>query len=104
MSLAKKSLKNLYKVYFGENSLNDTEKEYTRDELILKYGKNLMFWNIHLPDVKPNMTEFTNAKHFISSNAIEQLWKKCDEYNIRNEVELYIKVSLETETKISVEF
>ena len=87
MRKAKKSMQRLYVAEFGENSISEEKKVYTRDELILVYAKNLKFWNKHLPDVKPNMSEFTNAKHAICSNGIEQLWKKCDEYNIKSDVE-----------------
>jgi len=87
MQRAKVSMRRLYVAEFGENSLSTQEKTFTRDELILIYAKNLKFWNTHLPDIQPGMTEFTNAKHAICSNGIEQLWKKCDIYNIRKEVE-----------------
>ena len=94
MKRAKTSMKRLYVAEFGENSLSDTEKQYTRDELILTYTNNLKFWNKHLPELKPGMTEFTNAKHAICSNGIEQLWKKCDEYNIRKQVEILVNIQL----------
>ena len=87
MRKAKKSMQRLYIAEFGENSISDKKKTYSRDELILVYAKNLRFWNNHLPDVRPNMSEFTNAKHAICSNGIEQLWKKCEEYDIKSEVE-----------------
>ena len=85
MKLARKSLQRLYIIAFGEESLSDTQKAFTRDELILRYAKNLKFWNDQLPHVVPGMNQFTVAKHAIGSNAIEQLWKKIDEYAIREE-------------------
>ena len=88
---AQKSLQKLYLSEFGENSLSEEKKQYTRDELISKYAHNLLFWNKHLPDVQPSMTEFTNAQHALCSNGIEQLWNKCDEYNIRQEVDQMIQ-------------
>jgi len=91
MDQARKSTKRLYQAEFGENSLSKKERTFSRDELILTYAKNLNFWNKHLPEVKPAMTEFTNAKHAICSNAIEQLWKKCDTYNIKKEVEITVE-------------
>lgn len=97
MQLARKSLKRMYTAQFGENSLSDAEKYFTRDDLILRYAKNLKFWDDHLPETQPGMSEFVLAKHAISSNAIEQLWKKVDEYDIRKEttqaVESLIKTS-----------
>lgn len=88
LRLAQKSLKNLYLIEFGEESISDNTQSYTKDELILKYGKNLRFWSDNLPLVTSNMNEFTIAKHAICTNAIEQLWKKVDEYNIRQEVDV----------------
>ena len=97
MQRAKTSMRRLYIAEFGENSLSAQEKEFTRDELILIYAKNLKFWNNNLPDIKPGMTEFTNAKHAICSNGIEQLWKKCDAYNIRKEVDVSVNLLIENE-------
>lgn len=86
MQLAQKSMKRLYLGKFGEDSLSDTKRPYTRDELIMRYAKNLYFWDGHLPTFEADMNEFTSAKHAICSNAISQLWKKVDEYEIRSEV------------------
>ncbi len=96
MQRAKTSMKRLYIAEFGEHSLSTHEKQFNRDELILIYAKNLKFWNHYLPDIKPGMTEFTNAKHAICSNGIDQLWKKCDAYNIRKEVETCVHLLIET--------
>tara|TARA_A100001015_G_C15026672_1_gene730875 strand:+ start:1179 stop:1490 length:312 start_codon:yes stop_codon:yes gene_type:complete len=90
MKRAKTSMKRLYIAKFGENCLLDAEKKYSRDELILTYANNLKFWKEHLPELKPGMTEFTNAKHAICTNGMERLWQKCDDYKIRKQVELCI--------------
>lgn len=85
---AQKSLKKLYMMQFGEDSLSDTPQTFSREQLILRYGKNLRFWSDHLPLVTPNMDQFCIAKHAICTNAIEQLWKKVDEYHLREDVEI----------------
>ena len=79
-------MKRLYIGKFGEDSLSDTKRTFTRDDLILRYARNLYFWDNHLPKLEPGMNEFTSAKHAICSNAIGQLWKAVDEYEVRNEV------------------
>ena len=88
MSLAKKSLTHMYINKFGKDSLSDVQHEFTREDLILKYACNLRFWSDNMPDVAPGMNEFSIAKHAICTNAIENLWKKVEEYNIKKEVDL----------------
>lgn len=85
---AQASLKNLYVLKFGEDSLSVQNATYTREELILKYGKNLRFWSDQLPEVTTTISQFCMAKHAICTNALEQLWKKVDEYDIRSEVDV----------------
>lgn len=97
MQRARISMKRLYISEFGDDSLSNLEKEFTRDQMILIYAKNLKFWNKHLPEIQPNMTEFTSAKHALCSNAIEQLRKKCDKYNIRKEVEASVEVFIQND-------
>jgi hypothetical protein len=91
MQRAQISMKRLYIAEFGENSISNVERLYSREELILLYAKNLKFWNKQLPDIKPGMTQFTTAKHAICSNAIEQLFKKCEEYDIKKQVETCVE-------------
>ena len=90
MKLAQKSLKNMYIQCFGEDSIADTEHIFSKDEVVLKYAKNIRFWNDHLPDTTPDMSGFSIAKHAICTNAIHQLSEKVKEYNIENEVEIVL--------------
>ena len=90
IELAQKSLKHMYLNKFGEDSLSDSQQSFGKDELILRYSSNLRFWSDNLPDVRPDMNQFTLAKHAICSNAIERLWEKADEYNIRYEIEIVV--------------
>lgn len=87
MKLAQKSLKNLYIQYFGEDSVEDIERIFSKDELVLKYAKNIKFWRDHLPNTTPDMTGFSIAKHAICTNAIQNLFEKVKEYDIDDEVE-----------------
>lgn len=88
MTLAQKSLKNLYLIKFGDDSLSANTQYFSKDELILRYAKNLRFWSDNLPEIKPGFNQFTAAKHAICTNAINQLWIKIDEYGIRKEVDI----------------
>ena len=90
MKLAQKSLKNIYIQHFGEDSIADTEQIFSKDELVLKYAKNIRFWNDHLPDTTPGMSGFSIAKHAICTNAIQQLSEKVKQYDIENEVEIVL--------------
>lgn len=85
--LATKSLKRKYKQTFGTDSLDNSVKQYSRDEIIVRYIKNLQFWTNELPEITPGVTKFTVAVHAICSNAISELWKKVEEYDISTEVE-----------------
>ena len=91
---ASKSLKRLYIAEFGEDCMDKTVKSFTRDELILKYSNNLIFWKSKIPDITPNMSGFTKAKHAYCSNAITQLWKKVGEYEITQEVEVVVDAGI----------
>ena len=90
---AMKSLTNKYKLKFGECHLNeDLSKNvrYTHREWILKYAENIEFWKSEVPDLVPNMRNFSIAKHAICTNAMSQLWQKCEEMGVRNEVQLQL--------------
>ena len=73
MQLAQKSMRRQYLAEFGQDSLSENTRSFTREELILRYAKKLWFWNKNIPNVVPGMNMFTVAKHAISTNAIEQL-------------------------------
>ena len=90
MQRVKISMKRLCMAKFGEDCFSEKKQKFTRDNLIEIYVKNIIFWKLHLPEITPKMSEFTNAKHAVCSNAIEQLWKTCEAYNITEDVKALI--------------
>lgn len=90
MKLAQKSMKNIYIQHFGQDSIADTEQIFSKDELVLKYSNNILFWNDHLPETTPNMSGFSLAKHAICTNAMQKLWEKVKEYDVEKEVEIVL--------------
>lgn len=85
--LATKSLKRLYVVHFGTEGLSDSKKSFSRNELIETYSKNILFWTNNTPEVVPGMNGFTLAKHAICTNAVDNLWKAVQSYDITKEVD-----------------
>jgi hypothetical protein len=86
---AMKSLTNKYKQQFGEDVLKSTiqTQNYSEREWIMKYAENIKFWKDEVPDLVPNMTQFSMAKHAICTNAISQLWIKCEEMHVKDQVQ-----------------
>lgn len=80
--MALKSLTNLYIIRFGEQSLSEDTKVFSKEELIGKYKSNIQFWEGSTPEVKQNMSQFELAKHAICSNAVQQLKEKLKSYGI----------------------
>lgn len=87
MRLAQKSMSRLYLAEFGEESQSDKVQSYNKKEFAQKYADNILFWKKHTPNVQPNMSEFSCAKHAICTNALQELWKVVDTHSLRDECE-----------------
>jgi hypothetical protein len=84
-----KTFRHEYQDEFGNM---DLQIGYTRDELIEKYANDICFWKKRAPTIdaqkKPNLR--TVCAHAIATNAIANMWKLCDDKDIRSEVEALV--------------
>lgn len=65
-------------------------RNYTRAEITHKYAMDILFWKKRQPQIgtsrRPDMRAI--CAHAITSNAITNMWKLCDDREIRSDVEL----------------
>ena len=87
-----KQLRNEYVHEFGIDSVMNVEenqKKFTREEYILTYAKNIIFWKTRIPEIDPDkgidMKEIT--MHAICTNSVQNLNNKIKQMKIEKEVE-----------------
>lgn len=79
--------------YEDEFGALDTVREYTRDELIDKYARDIRFWQDRQPTIETKRTPSTRIVciHAITTNAIRNMWKLCHEKHIEPEVRALVE-------------
>ncbi len=79
--------------YEDEFGCMDKECAYTRDELIDKYAKDILFWKKRVPTIETSKRPSTRqiCAHAIATNAVTNMWSLCREKKIEVEVQERLK-------------
>lgn len=86
-------LTNEYISVFGDIQ-SEMVTSLTKKEMIQRYALNIKFWKKRTPLLTPHMSVEELAKHAICDNACRNLFARCSEYEILEEVQLNYNTSL----------
>lgn len=77
-----------YEAAFGAID-DDAPREFSREQLVEKYAKDLAFWRARVPDIasaktRPSLEDV--CRHLITSNAVVNMEKLCAQRGIEEDV------------------
>ena len=81
--------------YEDEFGKLDSVVEYSRNDLIDKYARDILFWKARVPEIRSDKRPDirTICAHAIATNAITNMEKLSKERGIHEEVQLKISIS-----------
>jgi len=86
-------LRQQYKREFGDS---DAVVTFSRDEMIEKYAKDIVFWKVRTPSIKPgSVTLPIICAHAICTNAEKQMQSLAEQKKIWTEVETLVEKMME---------